>query len=315
MNTTTPTSPTLEASLRPLRPEDLSAVVELDRLSSGTSRRGYFEKRLQAALRKPREHLQYALTAPQGLIGFLLARRAGGEYGRPDEVVVLETIGVDLALRRHGLGQRMLAGLEQWMGAHAISSLVTQVDWRNHSMLKFLAGAGFRLAPRAILERSVERVSHGFVDDEDLETMPPVVRSLKASDFDAVVRIDQRITGQDRSKYLTRKFDEVLNESAIEVSLIGEADGFPVAFAMARVDFGDFGHVEPSASLDTIGVDPRFARQGYGRAVLSQMVQNLAALHVERLETEVASESFALLRFLFDLGFGPSARLSFVRAV
>ena len=45
------------------------------------------------------------------------------------------------------------------------------------------------------------------------------------------------------------------------------------------------------------------------------MIQNLAALHVERLETEVASESFALLRFLFDLGFGPSARLSFVRAV
>jgi ribosomal protein S18 acetylase RimI-like enzyme len=179
-------------------------------------------------------------------------------------------------------------------------------------MLKFLAGAGFALAPRPILEREVDRIPLPATDAE-IEKWPPVIRHLKASDLETIVRIDQRITGQDRAPYFRRKFDEVLHESAIAVSLVAENDGFPVAFAMARVDFGDFGHVEPSAALDTLGVDPPFAHQGFGRALLEQMVENLAALHVERLETEVERDNFALLRFLFAFGFGPSQRLSFER--
>jgi len=95
------------------------------------------------------------------------------------------------------------------------------------------------------------------------------------------------------------------------MSLVAEDDGFPVAFAMARVDFGDFGHLGACASLDTIGVDPRFASHGFGGALLAQMIENLAAVHVERLETEVAPESFELRRFLQRSGFAPSQRVAF----
>jgi ribosomal protein S18 acetylase RimI-like enzyme len=146
--------------------------------------------------------------------------------------------------------------------------------------------------------------------DEEIEAFPPVVRHLREEDFEMVARIDRDNTGQDRSEYLRRKFDEVLTESAIEVSLVAEDDGFVVAFAMARVDFGDFGHVEPVAALDTIGVNPGHARKGFAQAVLTQMIDNLSALHVERLETEVAHDSFGLLRFLYKFGFGPSSRLA-----
>lgn len=82
---------------------------------------------------------------------------------------------------------------------------------------------------------------------------------------------------------------------------------------MARVDFGDFGHVEPVATLKTVGVAPAFKGRGFGRAVLDQMVENLAALHVERLETEVARERFELLRLLYAFGFEPSPRLCVTR--
>jgi ribosomal protein S18 acetylase RimI-like enzyme len=300
--------------VRPLRPEDLEAVIALDSRSGGSTRRGYFEKRLAAGLRKPKAHYQLALTTGHGLVGFLLARVAGGEYGRPEDVVVLEALGVDPAKRHAGLGRQMLAGLAALASAHGIHRLVTQVDWRNHSMLKFLAGGGFELAPRQILERVVGRIPLPDTDEE-IEKWPPRVRHLEAGDLAALVRIDGRITGQDRSRYLERKFDEALNESAIAMSLVAESDGHPVAFAMARVDFGDFGHVEPIAALDTIGVDPPFERHGFARAVLSQMIDNLAALHVRRLETEVARESFGLLGFLYDFGFGPSQRLSFQRTL
>ena len=81
----------------------------------------------------------------------------------------------------------------------------------------------------------------------------------------------------------------------------------------ARVDFGDFGRVGAVAALDTIGVSPAFAGRGYGAAVLAQLLDNLAALRVERVETEIARTAFELLRFLYRAGFGPSARLAFQR--
>lgn len=303
-------SPPPEVLLRPLRPEDLEAVVALDKASAGMPRRPYFEKRLQAALRHPKRHLQLALATGKGLAGFLVARIADGEYGRPKGVVILEAVSVDPALRHSGLGRRMLSGIEELMKGRGIGELVTQVDWRNHTMLKFLDGAGFSLAPRNILERSLERLPLP-TDENNMEQWPQQVRQLRADDFEAVRRIDRRVSGSDRTEYLQRKFDEALQQSAIAVSLAAEEKGFVVAFAMARVDFGDFGRIEPGAALDTIGVDPSFAGKGYGRALLSQMVENLAALQVERLETEVARENFELLKFLYALGFGPSQRLSF----
>lgn len=97
----------------------------------------------------------------------------------------------------------------------------------------------------------------------------------------------------------------------IAVSLVTEDDGFVVAFAMARVDLGDFGHVEPTATLETLGVNPSFCHKGYGRDMLAQMIDNLAALHIDHLETEVAHDHFELLRFFYRFGFTPSQRLVF----
>jgi ribosomal protein S18 acetylase RimI-like enzyme len=300
--------------IRPLTGADFEAVVALDARITGQPRRGYFEKRLAAALRNPKRHLQLGVTGPGGLQGFLLARRADGEYGGRDPAVVLEAIVVEPAAQRAGRGRRMLDGLAQLAASRGARVLCTQADWRDHSLLRLFDRAGFRLTPRQVLERAVHRMPLPATDEE-IETPPPKVRALRAQDFDWVSRVDQRITGVGRAEYLQRKFDEVLKESAIAVSQVVEDDGFVVAFGMARVDYGDFGHVQPTASLDTIGVDPGFSHRGYARALLTQMIENLAALHVERLETEVAAGDWALLRFLHFFGFRPAQRLSFERAL
>ena len=308
----TPATSSTPVTIRSLAKEDLDAVVALDRRITGSSRRGYFERRLAAALRHPARHLQLAATTTTGLVGFMLARTALGEYGRVRSAGVLEAVGVDPSCQRCGVGRGLTAALEERLAARDIGSLITQVDWRNHPMLRFLDGAGLLIAQRHVLAREVMRMPLPATDEE-VEAMPPVVRHLRMSDFDAVARIDRSLTGRDRSAYLQAKFDEVLQESAITVSLVAEDDGYVAAFAMARVDLGDFGHVAPAASLDTIGVHPDLAHRGFARALLGQMVDNLSALHVEALETEVSRDAFALLRFLYDFGFKPSQRLAFER--
>lgn len=141
------------------------------------------------------------------------------------------------------------------------------------------------------------------------------VRTLTSADLDVVVRIDRKVTGGDRTEYLRMKIDEALGESAIRVSLIAEPDGLAAGFVMARVDFGEYGRAEPVAVIDTIGVDPAFAGQGVGRALLSQLMVNLAGLRVDTVEAHVARENFDLLGFLYRCGFVPAQRLIFAKTI
>jgi predicted N-acetyltransferase YhbS len=141
------------------------------------------------------------------------------------------------------------------------------------------------------------------------------IRAMRQDDLRALVAIDRRITGRDRSDYLRRKLDEALFHSDVRVSLVAEWDGGPIGFIMARVDFGEFGRVDPVAVLDTIGVDLEYRDQGVGRALLSQLLINLATLRVEDIRTELDWHDHDLLAFLERCGFRPSQQLCFEHAI
>jgi predicted N-acetyltransferase YhbS len=141
------------------------------------------------------------------------------------------------------------------------------------------------------------------------------VRAMVEGDLRALIEIDRRITGRDRTAYFRAKLDEALHESDVRISLVAEQDGGAVGFIMARVDFGEFGSVQPVAVLDTIGVDPDYRDRGIGRALLSQLLINLMTLRVERLRTEVDWREGELLGFLDRCGFRPSQMLSLDRAI
>ncbi len=137
------------------------------------------------------------------------------------------------------------------------------------------------------------------------------VGSLAEADLDDMVRIDRRLTGHDRADYITRKVREALTDSGLRVSLTARVDEAVVGFVMVRLDYGEFGHTDPVAIMDTIGVHPGYAGRGVGKALFSQLFVNLSALAVERVETTVSSDDFGLLRFLDHCGFKPAQRLAF----
>jgi ribosomal protein S18 acetylase RimI-like enzyme len=137
------------------------------------------------------------------------------------------------------------------------------------------------------------------------------VRSMAERDLRALVAIDRRITGRDRAGYFQRKLNDALTESDVRVSLVAEFDSVPVGFIMARVDLGEFGRVETTAVIDTIGVDPDYRSRGVGRALVSQLLANLGTLRVEKVRTEVDWQDRDLLGYLDRNGFLPSQTLCF----
>lgn len=146
-------------------------------------------------------------------------------------------------------------------------------------------------------------------DNQNLEYDAIVVRRLMPADLDAVVRLDAKVTGRSRSEYFKLKLKENLAETGIKVSLAAERDDLFVGYLLARVYYGEFGLMEPTAVLDTLGVHPEFQHQGAGAALLRQLCTDLRGLGVGRLQTEVSWDDLDVLAFLKHEGFKPAPRL------
>ena len=135
------------------------------------------------------------------------------------------------------------------------------------------------------------------------------VRTLVPGDAARLVRIDQRLTGRNRSAWYEGKLKRALAESDVRISLGAELDGFLVGAVLGSLHYGEYGQPEPIAILDTILVDPDYAGRGVGRALLESLTRNLRAFGIERLRTEVAWDEHDLNRFLGKAGFVPAPRL------
>lgn len=324
--------------VRPLLREDLPAVVAIDAAHNGSPRRAYFVRRLEAALREPKLHAQFAATDDRGLAGYILARVLMGEFGRPTPGLRLEVIGVRSDIQGHGVGASLFDALSDYGRRHKLADVRTTAAWNDHRMLRWFDAMGFTLAPNHVVDCAVSggeylplrddpvgeteaearapEIDYGRRPGNDFERLARDnvdVRAMEPGDLADIVRIDHGITGRDRRDYMQHQLVEALHDSAIRVSLTACMDDAIVGFLMARVDLGDFGRTEPVAVIDTIGVHPGYTHRGVGRALLSQLFVNLGALRVERVETVVAPRDLALLGFLYEVGFGPAQRLPFVR--
>jgi ribosomal protein S18 acetylase RimI-like enzyme len=322
-----------ETRIRALAEQDLDAVVAIDAAAEGRTRRAYFQRRLATALKQPALHRQLAAVDASGLAGYILARRTSGEFGRTLPGLRLEVVGVRDDRRGQGVGRQLLDALADYALRHGVAELRTTAVWTDARMLRWLHAMGFQLAPDRVVDCAVgdgyqaergdalddsrgREIDYGAPEANDFERVGKLladVRAMHAEDLPQICRIDRQITGRDRQAYIAEKLGEAMDDSAIRVSLTARLDDAIVGYLMARADLGDFGRTEPVAVLDTIGVDPVYARHGVGHALLSQLFANLGALRIDRVETVVATADLPLLGLLYSTGFKPSQRLAFVR--
>jgi ribosomal protein S18 acetylase RimI-like enzyme len=301
---------TSSVTTRPLSSADLDRVVGIDGTTTGRSRRGFYAKRFAALSEDPQAVVALGAERDGQLVGFALARLIDGEFGSETPAGALDAVAVAPAARGAGAGTALMGAVERALAGRGAREVTTQAEWTDHGMVGFFSSAGFRLSGRFVLDRAIDGRSG---DEFDWEELP--VRSMDERDVASIVRLDRNITGRDRGAYYRRRAAEALRHTGVRVSLVAEIEGAFVGFLMARVDYGDFGHTEPTAVLDSIGVHPEFARRHVGRALLEQLLLNLGSLRVERVLTEVGLDQLDLLAFFARTGFGASQRLSFTKAI
>jgi len=80
-----------------------------------------------------------------------------GEFGLPEPVAVLDTLGVDAVLRHRKVGSALLRQLVLNLRALGIERVQTEVDWTLRDLLAFFAASGLAPAPRFCLELQLGR--------------------------------------------------------------------------------------------------------------------------------------------------------------
>jgi len=146
---------TADAGLRTLDAGDLERVIEIDRTPGGRTRRRFFEKRFAAAAAHPEDFMHLGVMRGGALRGFAFARLLRGEFGREQVSAVLDAIAVEPPSRGTGIGRTLLQELVARLRAVGARTLHSQTEWSEPELTRFFAAAGFKMAPRIALERSL----------------------------------------------------------------------------------------------------------------------------------------------------------------
>jgi GNAT superfamily N-acetyltransferase len=137
------------------------------------------------------------------------------------------------------------------------------------------------------------------------------VRALEPSDLDAVVAIDEKLTGQTRKDYWRTRFDIAALRPPWMAS-VAEVDGRLAGFLFGWVGESEFGIAARTGWIDLIGVDPAYRGRGVGQALVDRFVSAGRELRAIRKVATLIDLSQADVReFFVRRGFvhGPMVQL------
>jgi ribosomal protein S18 acetylase RimI-like enzyme len=129
-------------NIRPLTVEDLDAIVEIDRKVLGQARRDYWRKEMKFPT-PPYPRSGLAAEFEGRVIGFILGEVSGWEFGVPETVGWISTIGVDPDYQHKGVARKLSQEFIKNFKAIGVSVVYTLVNWSDWDLLKFYRAMGF----------------------------------------------------------------------------------------------------------------------------------------------------------------------------
>lgn len=130
-----------------------------------------------------------------------------------------------------------------------------------------------------------------------------IIRALQKEDLEAIVRIDEKVLGENRKDYWERKL-EALGSKSAQTSFAAEVQGKVVGFILGDISGWEFGVPDTIGWIDTIGVDPAYQKKGIATALADELIRGLKGVGVKTVYTLVNWNDWDLLQFFHAMGFG-----------
>ena len=148
-----------KVKIRVLSENDLDAVVRIDRKVLGRDRRRFWKRKIAYSDIYPRPALVAEVDGK--VVGFILGYVSGWEFGVPDSVGWIDTLGVDPAYQRQGIGRLLFDALievfkntgrekmseaieEEKTKIEGVDIVYTLVSWDRMDLLQFYHAMGFK---------------------------------------------------------------------------------------------------------------------------------------------------------------------------
>jgi len=156
-----------KVKIRVLDESDLDAVVKIDKNVLGKERRAFWKRKIAYAGIYPRPAL--VAEFEEKVVGFILGYVSGWEFGVPDTVGWIDTLGVDPAYQRRGIGRALFnelieifkrSGREETPEAkkaekrkvEGVNVVYTLASWIDSDLLQFYHTMGFKKGQMINLE-------------------------------------------------------------------------------------------------------------------------------------------------------------------
>ncbi|HIJ41142.1 MAG TPA: GNAT family N-acetyltransferase [Deltaproteobacteria bacterium] len=140
--------------IRTMAPSDLNRIVEIDLKVLGKPRPEYWEMKLGVA----EKHSQIASLVAElesKVIGFIIGGASRWEYGVPENIGWIDTIGVDPDYQRRGIAKILFTEMTNKLKEGGITSIYTFVTRRDWRLLKFFNSMGFQQGDMINLELDI----------------------------------------------------------------------------------------------------------------------------------------------------------------
>jgi len=148
-----------DVKIRVLGKNDLEAVVEIDKKVLGKERRAYWKRKMAYADIYPRPALVAEIKGK--VVGFIMGYVSGWEFGVPDTIGWIDTLGVDPKYQRRGIGSALFSALiekfkrsgrEKTPGVdgaektriEGVNVVYTLANWNDWDLMQFYHAMGFK---------------------------------------------------------------------------------------------------------------------------------------------------------------------------
>ena len=141
-------------NIRALKKEDLPAIAEIDEKVLGENRKEYWERKIETLGTKSTQ-TSFAAEVDGNVVGFILGDISGWEFGVPDTIGWIDTIGVDPAYQKKGLATALANELIRGLKAVGVKTIYTLVSWNDWDLLQFFHAMGFSRGDMINLELKI----------------------------------------------------------------------------------------------------------------------------------------------------------------
>jgi len=140
--------------IRPLKKKDIETIVEIDEKVLGENRRDYWRRKFSLMNDKATK-ISLVAEMEGKVVGFILGDVSGWEFGVPDTIGWIDTIGIDPVYQKRGLATALANEVIKNLKAIGVRAVYTLVSWNYWDLLQFFHAMGFTRGDMINLELKI----------------------------------------------------------------------------------------------------------------------------------------------------------------